>query len=53
MKEVWGKTEKTKGCATCILSQWTLWNWFKNDRSHDEKAIEVLNTNKFIEKNVR
>ena len=27
-KEVWGKTEKTKSCATCIRSQWTLGNGF-------------------------
>ena len=28
LKKVWGKSEKGKGCATCMHSQWTLWNGF-------------------------
>ena len=28
LKKVWGENEKTKGCATCMHSQWTLWNGF-------------------------
>ena len=45
--------KKTKGCATCIRSQWTLGNGFQDDRSHDKKAIEVWNTEKLIENSVR
>ena len=49
LKIVWGENEKTKGCATCIDSQWTLWNRFEDDTSHDQKAIKVLNFQKFTE----
>ena len=41
LKIVWGENKKTKGCETCMHSQWTLWNRFDDDRLHDQKAIEV------------
>ena len=50
---VWDENEHNKGCATCMHSQRTFWNRFEDYMSHDQKAIEVWNTKKFIEKSVR
>ena len=53
LKIVWGENEKNKGCATSMHSQWTLLNWYEDDRSHDQKAFEVWNSKQFTENSLR
>ena len=53
LKIVWGEKEQTKGSTTFMHSQLTLWNRFDDDKSHDQKAIEIWNTKQFTENSVR